>query len=128
MDGQVTKVGVHDVISNVASCTGFNVNVHSAEAPVLFDTAVISPAAPTVSDAKYCEGVVEQPAKAGVVGIVPPCADVYSATEVLHAAMAAKASDIFERTMKSWYAGSAIAARMPTMATTIISSMSVKPF
>ena len=52
----------------------------------------------TVSDARYCDGVVEQPDAVVSVGTLPLVA-AYSATDVLHAAMAAIVSDIFDRTM-----------------------------
>ena len=52
-----------------------------------------------VNEAKYCDGVVEHPEATVVAGSVPAWDAVYSATDVLQAAIAAMASDIFERMM-----------------------------
>ena len=75
---------------------GVSVKMHSGLAPVFCDVAVITPALSVVRDATYFVTVVEQPAAVVSVGYAV-CDDEYSATEVLQAAMAAMASDIFER-------------------------------
>ena len=74
---------------------GFSVRVHSGDAPVFCDVAVIMPLLASMA-ATYFVTVVEQPAAVVSTGYAV-CEDEYSATEVLHAAMAAMASDIFER-------------------------------
>ena len=74
---------------------GVSVRTHSGLAPVPCDVATITPAV-AVRDATYFVTVVEQPAAVVSVGYAV-CDDEYSATEVLQAAMAAIASDIFER-------------------------------
>ena len=74
---------------------GVSVRVHSGDAPVPCEVAVIKPFA-TLRAATYFVTVVEQPAAVSSVGYAV-CDDEYSATEVLQAAMAAIASDIFER-------------------------------
>ena len=61
------------------------------------------------------------------VGMMP-LSDRYSAIGVLLAPINITDSDTWERAMYSWYAGMATAARMPMIATTIISSIRVKPF
>lgn len=87
----------HDVIS-APFCVGVRTSVHSVgDAPVFWLIAVITPVATVVPPETYCVVVVEQPAEVSSAGSVPPWVDVYSATDVLHAAMAASASDIFER-------------------------------
>ena len=75
---------------------GVSVRVHSGLAPVPCDVAVITPFASVEMPATYFVMVVEQPAAVVSTGYAV-CEDEYSATEVLQAAMAAIASDIFER-------------------------------
>ena len=58
---------------------------------------------------------------------VRPLEAMFSPTVVLAAESATSASETRARWVNSWYAGSAIAAKMPMMATTIISSIRVKP-
>ena len=65
--------------------------------PVFVAAAVITPAAETDMLCRYCVAVVEQPAAETFAGHAA-FVDAYSWTEVLHAASAATASDIFDRT------------------------------
>src|SRR5689334_5289950 len=101
-------VGVHDVISNVPLWFELSVRMQSLGAPascepVLCVVTTIEtdvPAAPPPEMARlftYCVEFDEQPAWSSVPGVVPLCAEVYSDTEVLHAASAARPSLIFER-------------------------------
>ena len=70
----------------------------AAGCTVFWEVALITPAV-TPNPAMYCEAVVWHPAAVALAGTVPPLDAVYSATDVLQAAMAAMVSDIFERTM-----------------------------
>jgi len=53
---------------------------------------------PELVELTYCVPTTEQPASVLVLGSVFACVDTYSATDVLHAATAASASDSFDRT------------------------------
>jgi hypothetical protein len=83
----------------VASVTvpGESDRTQSGLAPVFCVVAAITPDV-TLMLAMYCVELVLQPASLVAAGRLPACVDVYSATDVLHAAIAASASDIFERT------------------------------
>ena len=96
-DAHAPKLPRHVAIValSVVEAVGVKTSEHSGFAPVPAETPVITPFA-TAKLATYCVGAVEQPAAAASVGIVPACTDVYSATDVLHAAIAASVSDIFD--------------------------------
>jgi hypothetical protein len=89
-------VHVATVKLSVVDRVGVRVSEHSAGlAPVAEDVAVITPVA-TVRPDMYWVAVVEQPAAVSSAGMTA-FVDKDSDTDVLHAAIAASVSDIFER-------------------------------
>jgi hypothetical protein len=80
----------------VLDIVGVSDSVHSGLAPVFADLPVMTPEATSML-AIYCVDVVEQPAAVTSGGRLAACVDTYSDTDVLHAAIAASVSDIFDR-------------------------------
>lgn len=98
-DAQAEKPPAQVVIvyESVVSFVGVSVNVHSGLAPVPWETPVMTPVLATEILAMYLVAVVEHPDAAVSAGKLAECVDTYSDTDVLHAAIAASVSDIFDR-------------------------------
>ena len=99
LDAQDAKLPAHVVIvyESVVSFVGVSVSVHSGFAPVARETPVMTPKFETAMLARYLVAVVEHPEAVVSAGKLAECVETYSDTDVLHAAIAASTSDIFDR-------------------------------